>query len=82
MSTTSNVLVYGRQACDDTRRTLAFLEASATPFSFLAVDESPAAAEEAVRISGGAAVPVVVLPDGSHLVEPADDELRHRLPTT
>lgn len=70
------VVVYGRDLCADTTRARAFLEARAIRYRYLDVAVDPAARELARELaSGSSSIPVVVLTDGSVLVEPSDDDL-------
>jgi len=71
--------MYGADWCSDCRRSKAVFEADGVEFEYVDVAESAAATEQARSISGSARIPVIVFPDGSHLVEPSDAELREQL---
>lgn len=79
MTEQADLTVYGADWCRDCRRSKAFLEAEGVSFRWVDVEASAAAAEEALAISGRTSIPVVVFPDGSHLVEPSDETLRAKL---
>ena len=68
------VTVYGADWCGDCRRSKRLLEARGVPFDYVDV-----AAQRSIRneltASGYPAIPVVVLPDGTILMEPSNDEL-------
>ncbi len=73
------IKVYGADWCGDCRRTKAQLEGLGVDFAYLKVDEDDTLRDEAIAISGKQSIPVVVLPDGSYLVEPSNPELAARL---
>ncbi|WP_432542514.1 glutaredoxin family protein [Kineococcus sp. SYSU DK002] len=78
--TGAELVVYGADWCPDVRRSRALLEAEGTAHRYVDVETDPAATELVRRLQGGARrIPTIVWPDGSHLVEPSDDELRARL---
>jgi mycoredoxin len=71
--------VYSADWCRDCRRTKALLDKEGVAYRLVDVEASKEAADEAMAISGRPNIPVVVFPDGSHLVEPSDEALRARL---
>jgi len=71
--------MYGADWCRDCRRSKSVLDADGVPYEYIDVEALPDAAAEAQRISGRLNIPVVVFPDGSHLVEPTDAALRERV---
>ena len=73
------ITMYGAAWCGDCRRSKAVLDASGIDYDYVDVEASKEAADAAVAISGRTSIPVIVLPDGSHLVEPSDAELRERI---
>ena len=75
----SDITVYGKTGCVDTNRSRALLASLDIRYQFVDVDAGPAQRAAAEAISGRRNVPVVVFPDCSHQVEPADDDLRDRL---
>jgi mycoredoxin len=68
------ITVYGADWCGDCRRTQRWLDASGTTYDWVDRD-----ADAAVRAwlagAGYLAIPVVVIPGGTVLVEPSDREL-------
>jgi mycoredoxin len=80
MSDSSNgITMYGAEWCGDCRRAKAVLDAHGVAYEYVDVAASKEAADTAVAISGRINIPVIVFPDGSHLVEPSDAALRDRL---
>ncbi|MCU1472462.1 MAG: NrdH-redoxin [Amnibacterium sp.] len=71
--------MYGAAWCGDCRRSKAVLDASGLDYEYVDVGESKDAADAAVAITGRTSIPVIVLPDGSHLVEPSDALLLDRI---
>ena len=71
--------MYGADWCIDCRRAKAGLDAEGVDYAYIDLEAVPEAADAARAISGRTNIPVIVLPDGSHLVEPSDAELRARL---
>ena len=75
----STVTMYGADWCRDCRRSKAVLDAEGARYEYIDLEAVPEAADRAKAISGRTQIPVIVFPDGSHLVEPTDEELRSRL---
>ena len=76
---TGPITVYGADWCGDCIRAKRVLDRNGTSYEWIDVDVIAGAAEEARRLSGRKNIPVVVLPDGSILVEPTDPELERAL---
>jgi mycoredoxin len=66
--------VYGADWCGDCRRTQRYLNGTGRPFAWVdtAADEP---AKAMLKAAGYLAIPVVLFPDGTVLVEPSNDEL-------
>ena len=76
----NNVVVFGAEWCGDCRQAKAWLRDNQVPFDDLDVDRDAAARDRAVELAKGRTnIPVVVLPDGSVLIEPTDAELADAL---
>ncbi|GAA3731045.1 thioredoxin reductase (NADPH) [Spinactinospora alkalitolerans] len=74
------IVVYGAPWCPDCVRSKRFLATHGVPYSWIDVDRDPAAETRVRELQGGARrIPDVVFPDGSHLVEPSDEELARKL---
>ncbi len=73
------VTMYGADWCIDCRRAKAVLDADGVTYEYVNLEEVPEAADVARSISGRTNIPVVVFPNGSHLVEPSDAQLREAL---
>jgi glutaredoxin len=74
------ILVLGRDTCEDTTRSRAHLEARGIGFTYLRVDQDPAADAWIRRLNGGGWVtPTILIGDPARpsatLREPSDEEL-------
>ena len=67
------ITVYGAGWCGDCRRSKRLLDARATPYAW--VDTETPGVRDALRAAGYEAIPVIVLPDGTILMEPSDAQL-------
>jgi mycoredoxin len=74
------MIVYGASWCPDVKRSRALLDSRGVAYDYVDVEADPAA-EELVRSlqEGARRIPTIVFADGTHLVEPSDDELAARL---
>ncbi len=77
--TQTTIQVYGADWCRDCRRTKRQLEGLAVDFAYIDVEHDDAAAQRAQEIAGRMNIPVVVFPDGSHQVEPSNDDVEAKL---
>lgn len=75
----SALTMYGAAWCSDCRRSKKLLDTSGISYEYVDLEARPEAAHIARGISGRTSIPVIVFPDGSHLVEPTDDELQGRI---
>jgi mycoredoxin len=76
----ARILVYGADWCGDCLRAKRLLEARGVDYEWVDVEVQAGAAQEAVRLARGRKnIPVIVLSDGSVLVEPSDPELDEAL---
>jgi glutaredoxin len=71
--------MYGADWCGDCRRTKSQLNELGVAFDYLDVDAHPEYKAQAIEISGKPNIPVVVFPDDTYLVEPANSELELKL---
>lgn len=73
------VALYGAEWCGDCRRSKRLLDRLGVHYEWIDVSRDEEAGREAVALSGRHNIPVISLPDGKVLVEPADRELREAL---
>ena len=77
--TTARPLMFGADWCGDCRRSKALLDASGVEYDYVDVEAVREGADRAFAISGRTNIPVILFPDGTHLVEPSDAELSAKL---
>jgi thioredoxin reductase (NADPH) len=74
------ITVFGATWCPDCRRAKEFLGEQRVAYDWIDLEQHPEATELVERINGGSrSIPTIVFPDGSHLVEPGNDELAEKL---
>ena len=73
------ITMFGADWCRDCRRTKAQLDALRVRYEYIDLEADPAAADVAREISGRTNIPVVVYPDATHHVEPADMDVEAKL---
>lgn len=74
--------VYGAAWCRDCRRSKAVLDVRRVDYDYIDLVTHPARADEAEALTGRKSIPVLVFPDGEHLVEPTNAELAAKLDST
>lgn len=79
MSETTTLTVYGADWCRDCIRTKRQFDELGVAYDYIDLVADPTRADEAEEISGRTNIPVVVFPDGSHQVEPTNDETAAKL---
>jgi thioredoxin reductase (NADPH) len=78
-----SIKVYGAPWCPHCRRVKKFLSAHRVRYETVDIDEHPDAIEDLRRIQGGGqTIPMVIYGDGSHAVDPSDQELAGRIGLT
>ena len=73
------IIMYGANWCRDCRRAQAVLDREGTEYTYVDLVAEPEAVEVAKGISGRANIPVILFPDGSHMVEPTNNELLDKI---
>lgn len=79
MTGASTITMYGADWCGDCRRTKRQLDGLGVATDYIDVQSDAEAAEKARAISGRTNIPVVVYPDGTHMVEPSNAEVDEKL---
>ncbi len=80
MMVEQSIDVYGADWCGDCRRSKALLDRLGVAYRYLEVDKDDALRERAIEINDGAqSIPVITFPDGTHLTEPSDPQLRAKV---
>ena len=70
---------FGAPWCGDCRRALATFSDLGVTYVHHDVDEDESARKRAIDISGRKNIPVILFPDGTHLVEPSRPELEKKV---
>ena len=74
------VVVYGADWCGDCVRSKTLLERTGVNYTWIDTDATEGAVDLIMAANDGRrSIPVIVLPDGSHLTEPSDPDLRAAL---
>jgi mycoredoxin len=80
MSSHPEITMYGADWCGDCRRSKRLLEELDVQITHIDVEADKSAAAKVMEINGGAqSIPVIVFPDGTHLTEPSDNDLKAKL---
>jgi mycoredoxin len=76
----TQVKMYGAEWCGDCRRSKRFLDSNNVSYDYVDVEADPTASEKVIEINGGQrSIPVILFPDGTHLTEPSDNDLKAKL---
>ena len=80
MSSHPEITMYGADWCGDCRRSKRLLEELDVQITHVDVEADESAAAKVIEINGGAkSIPVIVFPDGTHMTEPSDNDLKAKL---
>jgi glutaredoxin len=71
---------YGGDWCADCRRSERLLNQLGVAYDYIDTSRTAGAIDKVIAYNKGAkSIPVIVFPDGTHLTEPSDPELRAKL---
>ena len=74
------ITMYGADWCGDCRRSKRFLDENKVGYNYIDVEADASASDKVIEINGGMrSIPVIVFPDGTHLTEPSDNDLKAKL---
>ncbi|MEY3156396.1 MAG: hypothetical protein RL257_416 [Actinomycetota bacterium] len=77
---TSNITMYSADWCGDCRRSKRLMDSLNVEYTIVDVEADPSASDKVIEINGGQrSIPVIVFPDGTHLTEPSDNDLKAKL---
>jgi thioredoxin reductase (NADPH) len=76
----ADITVYGAPWCPDCKRAKRFLAEQRVPYAWVDIDESADGMRFVEELqAGGRTIPTIVFGDGSHLLEPTNEELARKL---
>ena len=76
----ADITVYGAPWCPDCKRAKRFLAEQRVPYDWVDIDESAAGMRIVEELQGGGrTIPTIVFGDGSHLLEPTNEDLARKL---
>ncbi|MGO3146130.1 MAG: glutaredoxin domain-containing protein [Leucobacter sp.] len=78
-SDSPDIKIYGADWCGDCLRAKRVFGELEVGYDWIDLVATPEAADVAQEISGRKNIPVIAYPDGTHQVEPSDDEMRTKL---
>lgn len=74
------ITMYGADWCGDCRRSKRFLDTNNVSYEYVDVEVDISASDKVIEINQGVrSIPVIVFPDGTHLTEPSDNDLKAKL---
>ena len=72
--------MYSADWCGDCRRSKRLLDSLNVEYSIIDIEADEAAAAKVIEINGGMrSIPVIIFPDGTHMTEPSDIDLKAKL---
>jgi len=72
--------MYSADWCGDCRRSKRLMDSLNVEYTIIDVEADPSASEKVIDINGGQrSIPVIVFPDGTHMTEPSDNDLKAKL---
>ena len=75
--------MYGAPWCPDCERSKKFLDEQRVDYRWIDVDLEPSSLEYIQSLQrGGRTIPTIVFDDGTHLLEPSNEELSRKLGLT
>jgi len=76
----TDITMYSADWCGDCVRSKRLMDSLKVEYTIIDVEADPAASEKVIEINGGKrSIPVIVFPDGTHLTEPSDKDLKAKL---
>jgi mycoredoxin len=76
----TSITMYSADWCGDCVRSKRLLDSLQVSYEIIDVESVPGASEKVIEINGGQrSIPVILFPDGTHLTEPSDIDLKAKL---
>ena len=78
----TSITMYSADWCGDCVRSKRLLDSLEVSYELIDVESVPGASEKVIEINGGKrSIPVILFPDGTHITEPSDIDLKAKLET-
>ncbi len=72
--------MYSADWCGDCRRSKRLLDSLEVKYTVIDVETDVTASDKVIEINGGVrSIPVIMFPDGTHMTEPSDIDLKAKL---
>lgn len=76
----TSITMYSADWCGDCVRSKRLLDSLEVSYEIIDVESVPGASDKVIEINGGKrSIPVILFPDGTHLTEPSDIDLKAKL---
>jgi len=76
----TSITMYSADWCGECVRSKRLLDSLEVSYELIDVESVPGASEKVIEINGGKrSIPVILFPDGTHLTEPSDIDLKAKL---
>ncbi len=76
----TSITMYSADWCGDCVRSKRLLDSLQVSYEIIDVESVPGASDKVIEINGGMrSIPVILFPDGTHLTEPSDIDLKAKL---
>ena len=76
----NEITMYSADWCGDCRRSKRLLDSLDVKYNLIDVEADASASDKVIEINGGQrSIPVILFPDGTHLTEPSDNDLKAKL---
>jgi mycoredoxin len=76
----TSITMYSADWCGDCVRSKRLLDSLEVSYELIDFESVPGASEKVIEINGGKrSIPVILFPDGTHLTEPSDIDLKAKL---
>ena len=74
------IIMYSADWCGDCLSYKRLMDSLNVKYTIIDVEEDVTASEKVIEINGGVrSIPVIMFPDGTHMTEPSDNDLKAKL---
>lgn len=80
MDMSQEIIMYSADWCGDCRRSKRLMDSLNVKYIIIDVEKDVSASDKVIEINGGVrSIPVIMFPDGTHMTEPSDNDLKAKL---